>query len=142
MLGLELCDGVRARTPVVRSGCSLAKCCCWRSADDRETLRRLMSRLGVRASAPKVVAAWAVEKVGRLKPNGLLRGYSPLSRLVELDGFAAGIEGKRALWVALARTTGWDGVAGFDFDQLCDARRVAAARVEQYRLAAAADALR
>jgi hypothetical protein len=41
------------------------------------------------------------EKVGRLKPNGHLTTYSPLSRLLELEGLAGGIEMKRALWLAL-----------------------------------------
>ena len=49
----------------------------------------------------KVTAAWVGEKAGRLKPNGQLTGYSPLSRVVELEGLSLGIEGKRLLWVSL-----------------------------------------
>ena len=41
------------------------------------------------------------EKLGRLKPNGQILGYSPLSRLVELETLALGITGKRSLWEAL-----------------------------------------
>ena len=48
---------------------------------------------------------------GRLKPNGQLTGYSPLSRVVELEGLALGITGKLALWKALrelwTRSRGW-----------------------------------
>ena len=36
----------------------------------------------------------AAEKVGRLKLNGQLLGYSPLSRLVELEGMMLGVTGK------------------------------------------------
>jgi hypothetical protein len=43
----------------------------------------------------KNIAAWGIEKVGRLKLNGQLTGYSPLSRVVELEGLLAGIAGKR-----------------------------------------------
>jgi hypothetical protein len=61
---------------------------------DRETLQQLMAKLGIGRSRPKVAAAWTAEKVGRLKPNGELWRYSPLSRLLELEGLAAGIEAK------------------------------------------------
>jgi hypothetical protein len=112
-------------------------------ADDRETLRRLMSQLGVQVSTPKVAAAWALEKFGRLKSNGSVRQYSPLSRLLELEGLAAGIEGKRGLWVALAAATaGSEGVADFDFDQLARRAESQRTRLEDHRLAAAASALR
>ena len=33
----------------------------------------------------KVAAGWTAEKIARLKPNGQLRGYAPLSRLLELE---------------------------------------------------------
>ena len=42
-----------------------------------------------------------MEKVGRLKPNGRLVGYTPLGRLLELEALAAGVAGKRGLWRAL-----------------------------------------
>ena len=45
---------------------------------------------------------WITEKSGRLKPNGELRGHSPLTPLIELEGLSLGIEGKRSLWLALA----------------------------------------
>jgi hypothetical protein len=70
--------------------------------EDRRTLAELMDRLAVRRSIPKTAAAWVAEKLGRLKLNGQLIGYSPLSRLLELEILAIGIEGKRALWLVLA----------------------------------------
>jgi hypothetical protein len=69
--------------------------------EDRESLREIMRRLEYGEDIPKKVGAWTAEKIGRLKPNGQLRGYSPLSRLVELEGLALGITGKLALWKAL-----------------------------------------
>lgn len=69
--------------------------------EDRETLKGLMDRLDVKRDHPKVVAGWVAEKLGRLKPNGRLLSYSPLSRLVELEALSLGIMGKLSLWEAL-----------------------------------------
>jgi hypothetical protein len=69
--------------------------------EDRDSLRSLMDRLHVRADRVKQLAAWTGEKVGRLKLNGHLFTYSPLSRLEELELLALGVTGKRALWRTL-----------------------------------------
>jgi hypothetical protein len=69
--------------------------------EDRATLQQLMDRLEVRRDHTKVIFGWVAEKVGRLKPNGQLTGYSPLSRLIELESLALGITGKLSLWEAL-----------------------------------------
>jgi hypothetical protein len=69
---------------------------------DREALEKIMGELGVKPDRAKVAAGWTAEKVGRLKPNAQLRGYSPLSPLVELEGLLVGIQGKLAMWRALA----------------------------------------
>jgi hypothetical protein len=69
--------------------------------DDKEALERIMDRLGVGRDRLKVVAGWAGEKAGRLKLNGRLTSYSPLSRLVEVEGLLIGVSGKRAAWLAL-----------------------------------------
>lgn len=71
-------------------------------AEDRESLLEIMRSLNVRVDPIKVAAGWSAEKLGRLKLNGRLRGYSPLSRLVELEALALGVRGKLALWRALA----------------------------------------
>lgn len=69
--------------------------------EDRNTLRSLMQELGVRENHLKVAGAWSAEKLGRLKLNGRLVGYSPLSRVVELEGMMLGVTGKLGLWRAL-----------------------------------------
>ena len=84
--------------------------------EDRETLERLMDQLGAGQDRIKVAGAWTAEKVGRLKLNGQLRGYSPLSRLEELESLRIGIHGKLDMWRALSRAIGT--VPGFDFDEL------------------------
>ena len=76
--------------------------------EDRQELLDLMDRLGIGTDYPKVAAAWTMEKLGRLKLNGQLTGYSPLSRLVELEGLLAGVQGKRALWMALREAAARD----------------------------------
>jgi hypothetical protein len=109
---------------------------------DRETLQRLMRQLGVASARPKIAAAWVAEKLGRLKLNGSLRQYSPLSRLLELEGLAVGIEGKRALWLALDASSAVDAsAAGFDFPALAERAASQRSRLEKHRLAAASDAL-
>ena len=47
---------------------------------DRATLQRLLAVLGSRPSRTKDGLAWSVERLGRLKLNGQLRGYSPTRR--------------------------------------------------------------
>jgi hypothetical protein len=107
-------------------------------AEDRETLKRIMRDLGVGQDKPKVLAGWAAEKAGRLKPNGRLLGYSPLSRVVELEGLALGVTGKLALWRALRDLAGHEpALDAGELDRL--ARRAEAQRdgLELHRRSAA-----
>ncbi|HEY5977292.1 MAG TPA: hypothetical protein VIT85_05500 [Solirubrobacterales bacterium] len=76
---------------------------CVEVEEDRDSLRDVMEALGVRRNLPKAYGAWAFEKVGRLKLNGRLTGYSPLSRIVELEMLMIGVTGKQGLWDALRR---------------------------------------
>jgi hypothetical protein len=69
--------------------------------EDRDALRSIMEALGVRADPVKTAVAWAGEKAGRLKLNGQLRGYSPLSPLVEVEALLLGVNGKLSLWRTL-----------------------------------------
>ena len=70
-------------------------------AEDRDALLGIMGALNVRVDPIKVAAGWSAEKLGRLKLNGRLRGYSPLSRVVELEALALGVRGKLAGWHTL-----------------------------------------
>lgn len=69
--------------------------------EDRQSLEDLMATLDVAKSPLKASGAWLAEKVGRLKLNGQVTGYSDLSRLEELEGLALGVEGKLSLWRSL-----------------------------------------
>jgi hypothetical protein len=68
---------------------------------DRDSLKRIMGRLDVSEDRLKASIFWLGEKVGRLKPNGELLQFSPLSRVVELEGLITGVTGKLSLWRTL-----------------------------------------
>ena len=109
---------------------------------DRHTLERVMEALDVSEDRLKTAFGWVSEKVGRLKLNGQLTGYSPLSRLVELEGLAAGVGAKLCAWEALAEVQDGDPrLAGFDFGELAARAREQQSQLEQLRLRAAREAL-
>jgi hypothetical protein len=98
--GLELARRTRGANEGTEYGPPLAKIADEIDADRRH-LYGIIDDLGFGGDRLKIIAAWGLEKVGRLKLNGQLTGYSPLSRLVELEGLLTGITGKKGLWVAL-----------------------------------------
>jgi hypothetical protein len=110
--------------------------------EDRRTLIELMERLTIPRSKVKVPAAWALEKVARLKLNGRIRGYSPLSRLIELEGLAGGIEAKRAMWLALLQIRSSDErLKDFPLEALAARAEDQRQRLEPHRLSAAIEAM-
>jgi hypothetical protein len=90
---------------------------CEEIEEDRATLQEVIDRLGFSESHVKPAGAWVAEKLGRLKLNGRLRGYSPLSRVLELEGLLIGITGKMALWETLAEVGGVEPVE-IDFERM------------------------
>ena len=84
--------------------------------EDRDSLRAIMTVLGVGPDRFKVAGAWAGEKAGRLKLNGHLTGYSPQSRVIEIEGLVVGVTGKRCLWAALRHVAPQE--ARLDLEQL------------------------
>lgn len=72
-------------------------------AEEIELLDAYCERRGLATSVAKQVAARAGELVGRLKLNGQLQGYSPLSRVLELEGLIGGVKAKQQLWRTLAQ---------------------------------------
>jgi hypothetical protein len=75
---------------------------------ERAVLIELMERLGLRRDRVKESAGWAAEKVGRLKLNGSLWGYSPLSRVTELEALLLTTEATAGMWRALEDLLGGD----------------------------------
>jgi hypothetical protein len=106
------------------------------------TFERIMSRLGVRRNPIKVALATMGERAGRMKLNGRLRSYSPLSRFVELDVLAYGIEGKKVLWQNLRDCANLaERLPDVDFDALVARAQSQRDEIEPFRLAAGAAAL-
>jgi hypothetical protein len=109
-------------------------------ADDRATLREVMRSVGVGEDRLKSIGARVAERAGRLKLNGSILSYSPLSRVVELEGLCLGVEGKRLLWKNLAERRD-PALEQFDFAALIARAESQRDRLEQLRLEAAALAL-
>jgi hypothetical protein len=109
-------------------------------AEDRVTLEEVMAELGVRADPIKDRAAWAAEKLGRLKPNGQMIGYSPLSRVIELEGLVLGVTGKLALWESLQVAAGTR-IEGVDLDRLAERAADQRRRLEALRRKSVSEAL-
>jgi hypothetical protein len=107
---------------------------------DRETLKAAMDQLGVGQSKLKPLAALLGERLGRLKLNGRLWGYSPLSRLDELELLQIGVAGKRRLWRALEHTHAGD-LSGIDLGALAERATEQLRRLEALHLKAATLAL-
>ena len=110
--------------------------------EDRRTLVAVVRALGVDTSPVKPALGWIAEKAGRLKLNGRLRGCSPLSRLIELEGLETGVAAKRSLWQALARAFPDDArLASFDLDALITRAEQQLRGTSELRLTAAREAL-
>jgi hypothetical protein len=108
--------------------------------EDHTALATIMDRLGVRLDRAKAAVAWSAEKLGRLKLNGQLTGYSPLSRLEELEILELGVTGKRLLWEAL-RGSEPPGIPPEQLDGLIERARSQGERLGHHRLEAANEAL-
>ena len=134
-LGVELARRLRSSNAGdPEFGEPLARICTEIEAD-RETLVRLTDRLEIKRDPVKPMLAKLAERLGRLKPNGHLRTYSPLSRVLELEVLASGIGGKMQLWNALAESFG-ERLDGFDFHALAERADRQGQVVEDLHLAA------
>jgi hypothetical protein len=80
-------------------------------ADDVTTIERVMRERGLRPSALKRSLGTIGERVGRLKLNGRLISYSPLSRLHELEGLGLLLAHNASMWRSL-ETVGVERAAG------------------------------
>lgn len=105
---------------------------------DVEILGQVMDRFGVSKPALKIAGAKAAEKLGRLKPNEQLTSYSPLSRVLELEGLRGGVQAKLGLWDSLGRLAEHDD--RLDPDQMAELQAKALKQLEglreQHRIAA------
>ncbi|WP_016699899.1 hypothetical protein [Actinoalloteichus spitiensis] len=110
-------------------------------AEDRAGLADAMRLLGVEVAHYKTWALWAAEKVGRLKLNGQLRGRSPLSTVMELEGLLLMLSARATAWRTLravveAPEPAGDGLSAARLDALLRRARDQEARLERLREAA------
>ena len=110
-------------------------------AEDVETFQSIMRRLGIRPDPIKVVAAVGAERLARLKFNGRVKKYSPLSRFEELEFLTMGIDGKKQLWTTLRDPAGLASrLPGVDFDHLIERAEWQHAELEAFRVRTGTDA--
>jgi hypothetical protein len=135
-LGVELARRLRSSNEGdPEFGRPLARICSEIEADC-EALVRLMTHLEIGRDPVKPVLAKAAERLGRLKLNGRIRGYSPLSRVLELEVLSGLVGGKMQLWNALEQSFG-ESLDGFDFHDLAARADSQGQRLEDLHLAAA-----
>jgi hypothetical protein len=109
---------------------------------ERAVLIELMSRTGVKRDRVKETAGWAAEKLGRLKLNGRVRTYSPLSRVTELEGLLLITGATAAMWWTLEDVLGGDPEhRELDFAARAAGMEGLRDRVEQERRPVAAESL-
>lgn len=108
--------------------------------EDQGTVESVLRATGGMPDRYKSMFGWIAEKLGRLKPNGQLRGYSDLSRVLELEGLSAGVEAKKAMWVSF-RELDDPRLSRFDFDSLIRRATDQRAGLERFRVEAARKAL-
>jgi hypothetical protein len=106
--------------------------------EDQKVVEQLLRTLKVPRNALKQTLGWVFEKLGRLKLNGHLTGYSPLSRLVELEGLCVGTQGRGSMWRVLKQLSRSERhLAGFDFEALLTRAEAQLKALERWRLQAA-----
>jgi uncharacterized protein (UPF0147 family) len=109
---------------------------------DKATLERLMEDVGVPRSPVKRAGATVIEKLGRLRFHEQVTGSGALSRLLEMESLAVGIQGKEALWRALAAVApSRPELSAVPLEELAERARQQRATLEPLRLAAAQEAL-
>jgi hypothetical protein len=102
--------------------------------DDLAELKTAMTRFGVKLDHAKQLAGWTGEKLGRFKLNGQLLGYSPLSRVVELESLMLIVDWNAAMWRSL-------GELDERYSVLADRADRRRTEIEDHRADAVAEAL-
>lgn len=103
---------------------------------DQEVLQGLAERIGAGSSSFKEVGAWIADKVARLKLTREAGNY--LGTFEALEFLELGINGKKALWLALESVAPTDSrLQSLDFARLIARANSQILQVEERRLAAA-----
>lgn len=100
--------------------------------EDQEVLKQLLKKLRIRESRAKQGAMWAAEKIGRLKLNGQLTGYSPLSRVYDLEGLQMAVTGRIALLRGLREVGNEALISNGDLDRLVGRAEAQREQIEKF----------
>jgi hypothetical protein len=86
---------------------------------DRQALAEIRRHLHSEGGTLKKAVALIGERLSRLKLNGRITRYSPLSRVLELEALISGVSAKHRLWVTLQAFDKGDGrLVDFDLEEL------------------------
>jgi hypothetical protein len=108
--------------------------------EDREALLGLARKVGSGSSSMKEMAAWAGEKLARLR---LRQGKTAFGIFEALEFLELGVHGKWALWRVMGAMSPTDArLQGIDFVSLAARAENQHARIDEVRLGVAHDALR
>lgn len=134
---LEILDHIESSHPDTPAG-SVVKKLRPLIREDKDLLEQIMERAGKRIKSPRAVAGWLAEKMVELKLKWDDPADGSLRLLESLELLALGIDGKRALWVALqASAQRVPALAGIDYENLIQHAESQRAAVEPVRVEAA-----
>lgn len=108
--------------------------------EDQLILKRMLATIGISESRVKQGALWAAEKMGRLKLNGQLTGYSPLSRVYDLEGLQMAVTGRLALMRGLKELGNEALITTADLERLATRAEAQRERLEKFHIMAASEA--
>jgi hypothetical protein len=129
----QLCEGIAGEPGAAALGPIASEI-----EEDMETLRGLMASLGVTRHPIKEAVGRAAETAHRLGVATLRTGSPALTRMLQAESLALGVEGKLRLWQALtAVVPAFPKLAAADLPALAERARDQLRRLETVRLDAA-----
>lgn len=86
-------------------------------SQQQELVKSSMQAQGKGPSPVKQMLSWVTEKIGRLKPNDALAGYTDLARVLELEVLISAARARLLLWETLSGQSPLGEHGKGDFDQ-------------------------
>jgi hypothetical protein len=102
---------------------------------DQDTLRDVMSILGIEESKVRQAGAWVAEKVGRARLIIAGDEAGSLGLVLTLEGLIMGVTGKKLMWRALAAAK-LPQLNGYNFEDLQRRAEQQVERIEAERISA------
>ena len=86
-------------------------------SQQRDLVKSSMQAQGKGPSPVKQMLTWVTEKIGRLKPNDAMSGYTDLARVLELEVLISAATARLLLWETLSGESPFGEHGKEDFDQ-------------------------